>query len=212
MIKSYNELTVGKYVEIRELLKEEMEDIDLQVAIISILSDKPVEEIVNLPMTEYSKYAADSNFLINKPNFKPQCPNSIVLNGKKYNVISKVEKLTAGQYIDFNNYMKAKDPESKLAEVLSIFIIPEGKKYNEGYDIEDVQNAIREYMPVSIAIGISFFFRNRSLISLKVMLTFLRWKMIWMRMMSKDKTVKERLKEVVGKLKEMEALQKDMVG
>ena len=39
MITDYNHLSIGKYLEIHKIAKEEMNDIDKQVAMIAILSD-----------------------------------------------------------------------------------------------------------------------------------------------------------------------------
>jgi len=212
MIKSYNELPVGKYLEIRDLLKEEREDIDLQVSILSVLSDLDENEVLNLPIGEYSKLVRESNFLSVKPQFKAKAPDTIQLNGVKYNVCKRGDKMTAGQYIDYQTYMKMDDPDSKLAEVLSIFLIPEGKKYNENYDIEDVQEAIREYLPINMAMGICFFLRKRSLQLLSSTLISLRWMMKLMRMKERNKETKELLLEAEKRIAVLEDLQKNMVG
>ena len=161
MIKSYNELSVGKYLEIRELLKQDIEEMELQAEIISILDDTTIDGVMKYPLEKYSECVRNTAFLMEKPITKAGCPKSIVLNDVKYEVIRKAEELTAAQYIDYQTYMKMDDPDSKLAEILSIFIIPKGKTYADGYDIKDVINAIKEYLPITIAFNVCFFFRKK---------------------------------------------------
>ena len=45
--------------------------------------------------------------------------------------------------------------------MLSCFLVPRGKEYNEGYDILDVHNAIREEMSVAEVLALlAFFFKS----------------------------------------------------
>ena len=54
-----------------------------------------------------------------------------------------------------------KDKEHKFVEMLSCFLVPRGKEYNEGYDILDVHNAIREEMSVAEVLALlAFFFKE----------------------------------------------------
>ena len=182
MIDSYKTLSVGKYMEIRELLKQELDEMDLQAEILAVLNDTTVDEIMKLPLPKYSEYVRLSTFLTEKPKPKAECPKKITLNDRKYYVIKKAEELTAAQYIDYQNYMKMKDPDSKLAEILSIFIIPEGKKYVEGYDITEVINDIKDYLPILSAFNICFFFRKKQAESIERTLIYLGLMMkIWKR-------------------------------
>lgn len=196
MIKSYNELTVGKYVEIRELLKQDLEELDLQVEILGVLNDMSVEDIMRLPLPEYSEYVRMSAFLTEKPKTKADCPKKITINERKYYVVKKAEDLTAAQYIDYQNYMKMNDPDSKLAEILSIFIIPEGKKYGEDYDIAEVVKDIKEYLPIIVGFNICFFFRKKQAESIERILIYLElMTKMWRKRRAKTKEQEKMLEE-----------------
>lgn len=201
MIDSYSNLSVGKYIEIRELLKQDLEELDLQAEILGVLNDMSVEDIMRLPLPKYSEYVRMSAFLTEKPKPKADCPKKITLNERKYYVVRKAEDLTAAQYIDYQNYMKMDDPDSKLAEILSIFIIPEGKKYGEDYDIAEVVKDIKEYLPIIVGFNICFFFRKKQAESIERTLTYLGLTMRIMKRKAPTPEQKEMLTEAERKMK-----------
>jgi len=207
MIDNYDKLPIGKYQEIRQAIKDDsLDELQLQSTIISILTDKTVDEVLNMPLPEYSECVRKTAFLMTAPVFKAECPKTINLNGVKYNVIRNIDKLTAAQYIDYQTYMKSKDPDDKLADVLSLFIIPEGKTYNEGYDIGEVAQAISDYLPISVGTGICFFFRKKQIESLNYTLTYLGLMMkIW-----KRKVVTEEQKQLITEAEQMMKKLKDL--
>ena len=62
-------------------------------------------------------------------------------------------KLTTAQYIDFQSYSK----DSDYSKMLSVFLVPKGKKYGEGYDALEVINDVST-MPVGEVLGLMGFF------------------------------------------------------
>ena len=206
MIDSYKTLSVGKYMEIRELLKQELDEMDLQAEILAVLNDTTVDEIMKLPLPKYSEYVRMSAFLTEKPKPKADCPKKITLNDRKYYVVRKAEDLTAAQYIDYQNYMKMDDPDSKLAEILSIFIIPDGKKYADGYDIAEVVKDIRDYLPIIVGFNICFFFRKKQAESIERTLIYLELMMkIWKRkvLTQEQKTMMEEAERKMKLLRDL---------
>ena len=106
MIKSYSELTLDKYYELEQLFKDDLEEIDLQVKIISLLTDLDEDDILNLPLDEYAEYVEGMSFLLTKPKTRDVRINTIELNGEKYEIFKQPEKMTAGQFIDYQTYLK----------------------------------------------------------------------------------------------------------
>ena len=212
MISTYNELSVSKYMQIRELAKQDMEDMEMQAEILAILNDCSVNDVMNMPLPKYSECVRNSMFLTEKPKAKAECPRHIKLNGKTYDVVRKVEDLTAAQYIDYQAFMKMDDPDGKLGEILSIFIIPEGKKYGEGYDIVDVINEIKEYLPVTVAFNICFFFRKKQIKSIKRTLIYLGLMMKIWRMKMETEEQKKMMMEAEIQMKRLRDLVESGVG
>ena len=66
IVSDYRDLTIGKYTtEILPLVKKagDMEPLDLQVALIAALNGMTEQEVLNLPVPEYTQYALATKFL-----------------------------------------------------------------------------------------------------------------------------------------------------
>lgn len=153
MIDSYDKLTVGKWLELKNVNLEQ-DDIDIQADILSVLTDKTVDELMLLPIPEYQSLVQTSTFLNTEPKTLTKLPETLKLEDKEFYIHQKVEKMTAGQYIDYQSYLKDND----YAHILPCFIIPKGKKYGEDYDIEEVSQIICNNLPITVALTISRFF------------------------------------------------------
>lgn len=201
MIKSYNDLTVGKYQELRKLELEGLDALEQQVAILAVLNDMDEDKVFNLPLADYQKLASDMHFLDTQPviNTKHN-PKTIKIGGEEYDVVQDARDLTAGQYIDYQHYLGVEDFDGQLPNILTVFVIPKGKKYGEGYNMAELANTFKEKMPIITAMEISSFFLRQSLTSIKASLTSLRLKMRMMKMTTRKKEVKEMMQEAIDKL------------
>lgn len=157
IIDSYAALPVGKYLEILAVNKEDRDDIDKQVATIAILADVPEEDLLNLPLTDYASLAAAADFLRHEDKGTHKVADHYRLGGFDLVPVADPTKLTAGQYIDFQALTK-EDQDTHLAQLLSVVLVPKGKKYGDGYDIAEVQRAIREGLSVTDALSVLAFF------------------------------------------------------
>ena len=157
IIDNYNRLTIGQYIQIQEISKDaNLEDIDKQVQIISVLTGMDEEEILHLPITEYKELVVKSAFLNPENiNYHPIAKRYIL---GKFELIPTRDfrKLETCQYIDFQTY--AQDLDRYMVEFLSVILVPKAHRYNEGYDILEVQDAIRDDMSVSDGISLAGFF------------------------------------------------------
>lgn len=198
IIDNYNKLTLGKYIEIQEISRNEsLEDIDKQVQILSILTGVAEEEILHLPIMEYKELVARSAFL-NPDNisYHPIAKKYLV-GGFELIPVKDFRKIETCQYIDFQTY--APDLDKYLVEFLSVILVPKGHRYNEGYDILEVQKAIREDMSVSDGVSIAGFFLTWCRRSIQDSLNYSKQEA----MRIKDKTKRE---EILHKIKEQEKL------
>lgn len=158
MIDNYNDLKIGKYLEILEACKAGGDELETQVALIAALSGKTETEILNMPITEYSALTRSASFLSKAPELPDKPAKVYEVGGFRLVPVMDAGKITTAQYIDFQTLAKHK--EGKVVEILSCLLVPEGKRYNEGYDIADVHKAIREDMSVADAMGTYAFFLN----------------------------------------------------
>jgi hypothetical protein len=185
MIDSYSKLSIGKYQEVLECIGTG----DYSAGIIAVLNDMDIDEVLNLPLSEYRNLSNKASFLLDSPQPAKVCME-YKLGSFKLEVLCNLSKMTAGQYIDYQTFVK--EPDKYLVEMISVFLIPKGCKYNEGYDIMEVQKAIRECLSISDALALSAFFLNLSqaLINSTVTSLIRRLK----RMMKKEKNQEIRMK------------------
>ena len=198
IIDNFNRLTLGMYQEIQAVSSNEsLEDIDKQVQILSILTGEAEEEILHLPITEYKELVVKAGFLD---------PGNITYHpiAKRYMVgrfelipLRDFRKMETCQYIDFQTY--APDLDNHLVEFLSVILVPKGHRYNEGYDIMEVQKAIREEMSVSDGVSLAGFFLTWCRKSIQDSLNYSKQEAMGI----KDKTKRE---EILHRIEEQERL------
>lgn len=191
MINNYKDLTLEKYLALREidLMQEE---IDIQSEMLAILNSCTVDEILNLKLDEYHKLVGEMSFLAEEPKPIKSIPREIVVNGKKYSVIKDAREMTAGQFIDYQTYIKdINSAEKNLPLLLTCFCIPKGKKYGE-YDFVEAADDMRK-LPIELVLGLAAFFLRQSQKSISSTLTYLDW-------MTKRMKRKEKNKEIVEKM------------
>ena len=149
---SWSDVTINMYKRMLALEKNEDYPFDL----LAIFEGKKVEEILNQPIDYTLKCAAALNkFTTVKPS-PDMVKTRYELNGKIYKLSLNPADINTAQYFDFVN-TKKEIPEN-LAQILAIFMIPDGKTYNTGYDLESAVYDIDNYMNVQEALGVSNFF------------------------------------------------------
>lgn len=198
IIDNYNRLTLGKYMEIQEISRNEsLEDIDKQVQILSVLTDVAEDEILHLPITEYKDLVVKSGFL-DPENIKYHpVAKKYILGEFELIPCRDFRKIETCQYIDFQTY--APDLDNHLVEFLSVILVPKGHRYNEGYDILEVQQAIRDEMSVSDGVSLAGFFLTWCRKSIKDSLNYSRQEAMGI----KDRKKRE---EILEKIREQERL------
>ena len=158
IIDNYRKLPIGKYNEIVKLCETEMDEVDRKVKIVGILTGLTDDEVLALPLTDFTECCAKARF-IDQP-----CPETLIPSvSKSYPVggfnlvpVTDMRKVTTAQYIDFLAF--SEDKEHNIVEMLSCFLVPKGMDYNEVYDILDVHNAIKEEMSVAEVLALLAFF------------------------------------------------------
>lgn len=153
MINNWNDLTLDQYCKISAL---DPEDSDWIFKVAAITENKTIDEILTLPLAEAAKINAENLNWIKKRPKQKQVKKTYWINGKKYRLQALPNEITTAQYIDFCN--ADKEVPACYAPLLAIFMIPEGKKYNEGYDLQDVTEDVKQ-MPVEDALSVCDFFR-----------------------------------------------------
>lgn len=132
-----------KYWQIIDILQSDEDDITKQAELIATIEGISVDEVLNMPIQESAQKVKSLVFLNEFPMKEYRSLKTQVMEGKTYDVITDMSKLTTAAFIDYQTYTKLSFRDA-YDKILSCFIIPVGFTYNDGYDVAEVQKVIRE--------------------------------------------------------------------
>ena len=185
-MKDWKDITLKQYYTIKELL--EQPDDYTTYNIIDLLYSV---DSVNLPLTELKKYNNALEFL-NKEVPVVNIKDKYNINGVVYNSNFNLTQVTAAQFIDYQNYIGTEHFE----DYLSVFFIPEGHQYNDGYDIEQVKKDLLE-LDFPTVKSVAFFF---TIFLAKLQNSFLSYLKKDLRKMKMEKEKRKEIEELINKL------------
>lgn len=183
---NWYDVTLFQFTKLQELVKIEDED-ERMISIAELILGNDVSD---LPLSEFAKELKKLKFL-NEPIPEVKLPKKIELNGRKYYVDCLLGNISTSQYVDFNNHSKTND----MSKMLSVFFIPEGHKYNDGYDMLEVFNDMND-LPIPVVQSASFFFGRQYSTFMKI---FRRYSIKQIKKTNLPKEAKENMIKVVEK-------------
>lgn len=188
---TWKNINLRTYSEIYNILtSDEIEQDEKLVLITQLIYNINVLE---KPIIEVKKYFEEVNRLLKTDIPKEAVQDTYIINNVKYKLFKDVEKISTAMFIDYSNYLQNNFNINNYNEFLSIFLIPEGHTYNDGYDVRKVQSDIDDYLPIVSAVSIADFFLSYSIRLQKTSLKFLMWKVL------KNKTLKWKEKKKIIK-------------
>lgn len=203
--KSWNDVSINNYYRIADIFKSDMEELDMYLNLLAILCDTDVDTIYNLPYVQaqrmFKEIAWVNDFEIFKKKSRTISFDKLKIGDKTYKVDVDLKNFTVSQYIDFQTFWSANDFEKYYGNILAIFIIPEGHKYGDNYDIAALATEFRDKISIVTANQVCFFFLNSLKISMQGTLIFLNW--ILRKAMRKQN--KEKVAEIKAQIAKLEA-------
>ena len=195
IIDNYKSLPLGKYLDICQVCKDEsLEEIERQVKILSILSDMSEEEILHLPIPKYKEMVVASRFLEDVDNNRHKAARLYIVGDWKLLPTMDYRKMETAQYVDFQTF--APMVETHMAELLSCLLVPVGCRYNEGYDILEVQQALKDNLSVTDALSLSAFFLTKFKNLIRDLLNSCRQEVRTIKDKSRRSQMEERIKSL----------------
>ena len=147
MMSWYN-VSLSQFLKIQEASKIEDNDERLFAVAEAMFGDKVTE----LPLIEFKEKVGMLTFL-GEPLPEVTLPKKVEVNGRKYFMDCLLGNISTAQYVDYTNHAKTND----ICKMMSVFLIPEGHKYNDGYDMLQVFNDIND-LPIPVVQSAAFFF------------------------------------------------------
>lgn len=168
---SWDEVTLNEFIQLTQIIQSEIPE-DYQLSnIVSVLTGRTLQEIENLPLSEYKKLTSQLEFLNTTPQRKETHSDHYEINGVTYDLKADLSNLTTAQYIDYLNYSK-EDPIDQT-KILSCFLVPTNHSYNDGYSIE---KTISELGNINILdyLTINFYLRLQSVAFTLILVDYLK--------------------------------------
>ena len=137
-------ITIEKHKQIQRLLKENnVEDMQaVQAELLAIYADTDVDTIMSYPLTKYHKLVEKfyADYFTDFSKAEPAIKDKYTAGDMVLVPMLDFTQITVAQMMDFS--VLSTDPVENIEKLLAIFLIPKGKKYNDGYDLMEVQKAI----------------------------------------------------------------------
>jgi hypothetical protein len=121
---SWEGVTIEQFQALQKILAEKGDEYATNVAIISIMSGVPVDEIETYSLKTYAKCMRTLSFL--SEQLLGEVQKVVEFGGFRYDVITDVYNLNGGQYITLMHLMK--DPDKvidQLHEIMAVFFSAE---------------------------------------------------------------------------------------
>lgn len=152
---SWDEITWREYEQLEQILNTDIPESYKSVHLLSILTGVPAEDIEDMPIATVQKLIPHLDFLYTEPETHAH-QFEYTVNDHEYDFKGKLDEITTAQYIDYRSYM---DEENKdVVKLMSVFLIPKGHEYNDGYDMGQVQSDIGDMCWLDVRAA-AFFFR-----------------------------------------------------
>ncbi len=161
---NWKDLTIGQTLQVQEALdryQKTNDELMLGVELLAALRGGKVEDYLNQPLSSVSvdikQVLTDIDFV--KTPLRPEdCTLElrVVIDGVTYEAETRPDNITAQQYEDYKAIVR--DEPSNIAALCSVFYVPKGHKYNDGYDVRDVEKVFYEKLPITTAMALGFFF------------------------------------------------------
>lgn len=193
--KSWRDVSINEYFELKEKLEDITEPTDEIIIKIAFANNITEDDVWNKNINEFQKLKSSIKWMESFNIDQNVKFKTIKLEDEKYNIDTNLQNFTVAQYIDFQTfYSQRKTNERLLGNILSCFIIPKGKQYNDGYDISELINKINNNLDIMTANEIMFFFLKQYLLSIQVLANYFNWKM--RKLKRKYKKNKEKVMEI----------------
>ena len=203
-ITTWEDITLDQYLQIYQLVDVEGMDEMVYAELLKVVCG---EEVEDLTLPEYKKMFVHLEFL-RLPMPEVKVKKEYVLKGNKYQCDLDMTKITGSQYLDYSNYIKEKKGVENFSKLVSVFLIPKGHKYNDGYDMDELIALIESDMKIVDVNAISFFLQRQYKTYIGIITVY---SIRTMKKMMKKEQNPQKKEEIKLKIQETEALLQSMV-
>ena len=155
--ENLNEITLYQYQRFEKLIKDNEPSEFVNQKTIEIFCNIELKDVARIRIAEVSEILKHINGLLQQ---KPKLTQTFKLGVYEFGFIPKLEDLTAGEYIDVENYL---GDTQTLHKAMAVLFRPIKTKVNKLYTIEEYESSdkyseVLKYMPLDVALGCMLFF------------------------------------------------------
>ena len=154
-------ITIEKHKQIQRLLKENnVEDMQaVQAELLAIYADTDTDTIMSYPLTKYHKLVEKfyADYFTDFSKAEPAIKDKYTAGDMVLVPMLDFTQITVAQMMDFS--VLSTDPVENIEKLLAVFLFSNGKKYNDGYDLLEVQKAILKMPFNELSPLLAFFLR-----------------------------------------------------
>lgn len=143
-MKNLSKLTVGEYQQLYSIHTSKDDEIDKAVQSVAILTGKARWEVEEMDFNEFSRVTKEIAILFTPQEGKPT--TSIRINKKRYSVVLNPRKISFGQYIDLQHFLKGNLIEN-LHKIMACLVVPKklfGRGKYDGENHEIISKGIQD--------------------------------------------------------------------
>lgn len=192
----WEDITISEYQSIMEII--ENPDLSLEAKqneLMSVVTDLPYEDILRLQVSQYTKILNNMEFL-KKPIPSKHIGKTIIINNQKFNVITKLSDILAGQYLELQYLMKGENDYDNIHKITALFIIPSDQKYGD-FDMVEHQEFLKLNLDIVSAYAVFFYLHN---LSKKLFVAFHKYLTKEKKMMMKEVKKKNKISKMNMKI------------
>ena len=155
--ENLNEITLYQYQRFEKLIKDNEPSEFVNQKTIEIFCNIDLKDVARIRIAEVSEILKHINELL---QHKPKLTTTFKLGVYEFGFIPKLEDLTAGEYIDIENYL---GDVQTLHKAMAVLFRPIKHKSSKLYTIEEYESSdkyseVLKYMPLDVALGCMLFF------------------------------------------------------
>lgn len=154
---SLNEITLLQYQKFDKLIKDNDASDFVNQKTIEIFCGIDLKDVAKIKVTYVNEILEHLNTILQQ---RTPLKNTFKLSGVEFGFIPKLEDITAGEFIDLENYLG--DVET-LHQAMAVLFRPIKSKVKDLYTIQEYESSyqyaeVMKYMPLDIALGAMVFF------------------------------------------------------
>ena len=202
---SWDKLPIGKLNDVNNIINNnELTEDDKIIKLGALISNMDYEDFINLKIEDAQKIISQIKFLYEAPKNKKLVKN-LNLDGINCKVIQDVSEITTAQFIDYNTLIS--NGNVLIPEILSVFIIPQGHKYSDNYNKEEIVDLISKYVSVEEGISIANFFIKKYK---RLLMRTLLYSKVNLKLQLMKKLPQKTIEEIKSQIQQIKELQKEI--